>query len=423
MTQTMPVLSKLRRPSKRAWIIGGTVLLVILLIGLNVYRVKQKDVVPVKAAVAVEDKIESVVIASGRVIAPNREDIVTQVSGTVTDIKVKLGQEVEAGQPLLVLQSTDAVAKIHQAEATMATAEANLASARASGNTVEYVQAQTAWRQAEANWQNARQQLERMETLYKEGAVSQEQLEAARLDLDLKEAQYRSAQAQFEAAKAGAPISVQALEAQVAEAKAALEVLRNQASPTGLKAPRGGRVLQINVNKGDAVNPNTLLITVGDLTGLEIETDISEVDIDQMKVGQPVLITGNAVPDAEYAGTVKEIGLMAVTKIKNQGEVTSVKVVIGVPEGTDLKPGYNVDLNITTASQEVAVVVPFEAVVEKDKQTQVFVVEDGVAKLKPVKTGISDELRVQIVEGVKAGDQVVINPEDDLTDGTVVKVQ
>lgn len=99
-------------------------------------------------------------------------------------------------------------------------------------------------------------------------------------------------------------------------------------------------------------------------------------------------------------------------------------VTIGVIGNAELlRPGYNVDLNITTARRKAALVVPYEAIVEDGNESAVFVVKDGVARKRQVRTGISDEMRVEILDGVSSGDRVILNPPEKLEDGSLVRSQ
>jgi HlyD family secretion protein len=120
---------------------------------------------------------------------------------------------------------------------------------------------------------------------------------------------------------------------------------------------------------------------------------------------------------------VTEVGLEATSTTKNDTESTDVQVMISLPKTTLLRPGYNVDLEITTKRDDKAVAVPYEAIIDKKGAPYIFVVHNKVARLKKVVTGISDNLTIQIKKGLNPGDKVVISPPKDLKDGVKVEVQ
>jgi HlyD family secretion protein len=114
--------------------------------------------------------------------------------------------------------------------------------------------------------------------------------------------------------------------------------------------------------------------------------------------------------------------LEALVKQKTQGESSSIPVIVALPPNTDLRPGYNVEMRITTRVNAHAVVMPFEALVEKQGQTLVYVIRDGKACQQKIETGMSDYSCIEIRSGLKKGDKVVLNPPPGLKNGSEVKI-
>ncbi|MBP1762206.1 MAG: efflux transporter, family, subunit, partial [Firmicutes bacterium] len=148
---------------------------------------------------------------------------------------------------------------------------------------------------------------------------------------------------------------------------------------------------------------------------------IAEADAAKIELGQKVTISSGALSDVNYSGKVQEIGLEARTKTKNQGETTSVPVIISIQKNSQLRPGYNVDLKITTAILDKAVVVPFDSIIEKGGHSCVYLIQDDKAKLQRIQTGISDNSSIQVKSGVKKGDKVIVNPPKEVKDGSEVQ--
>lgn len=409
--------------SKRNLIIIGVVTLIAVVVGLNIYRANQKDVFDVKTAAVKQKKLVQTVLASGKVATSQKEVIYSQVTGTVKNINVKLGDEVKPGQVLMTLDIPDAQQRVLQARASLAQAESAFIKARSTGKSPDLIEAESAYKLAENSYKLAKDAFDRTKTLYQQGAVSMSEWETAQADFENKQEQYNKARTSLQAARASSNSSLQALEASYEGAKASLALIQQQTAQSGITASMSGQVMSLGVDKGDLVSPNTPLVSIGNLDALVVKADITEADAGQIAAGQKVLITASALPDEKYYGKVAEIGLEAVSKIKNSSETTAIPVVVSVNNGKLLRPGFSVDLEITTAIDKKALVVPYEAVVDKKGYTQVYVVRNGKVHLQKVKTGISDSLVIQIVSGVNKDDKVVLNPSSKLKDGSRVKQQ
>ncbi|ODA42916.1 efflux RND transporter periplasmic adaptor subunit [Desulfosporosinus sp. BG] len=408
---------------KKILLVAGAILLVSVLVGLNIYRINNKDVEQVSVSRVNEKHLVEKVPASGNVVTNDRETVFSEVSGTVKNIRVQMGEKVTDGQVLMDLYIPNADQRLAEAKSQLASAESELYQARSGGLTAEEVSAQAAFAQAESTYKQDKDDLEREQALFKDGAVAQTELEKAQVDFDSSEAAYNKAQADLQRVQDGAPVYLQSLQASVDSARLQLELVKKQTAQQGLLSPRGGQVLSISVNQGDQISVNTPLLTIGNLASLSIRTDVPESEAGKIKVGQAAEISGNAFQGDKYQGKVTQVGLEVVTKTKkNQDVDTFLPVIVSVEGATRLLPGYNVDLEITTADSQ-ALVVPIEAlVVRDDEEDSVFIIKDGVARLTKVKTGISDGITMEIKEGVAKDDQVVTNPGK-LQDGGKVRIK
>lgn len=409
--------------NKRNIIIVGVLLLIALIVGINIYRIRDKDVVTVKTASVTEQKLVQTVLASGKVVAIDKKVIYSQVSGTVKRVHVKMGQEVHPGQLLMELDIPDGPQRLAQARAALAKAESDLARARSSGKSLELIEAEAAYAEAEAGYRLAEDRLNRNRVLYQEGAISLESFQEIESQFTSAQSRFRTAEAVLEASRAGMSAAEQGLEAAVDSAAASLALLESQMGQDGLNADISGRVLSLGVREGDMVAPNTILITIGSIDNLEIAADINEADGPQLKTGQKVVITGSAIGDQHYEGKVTEVGLEARNQLKNETESSDLPITVSLPEKAQLRPGYNVDLEITTHVDNKALVVPYEAVIEQEDVPHVYVVRDDIAHLQKVVPGIYDNFNIQIKEGLKKGDKVVIEHPPELKEGSKVKTR
>lgn len=426
--ETPPLSSRLksmdfrfwRSPRRKTLLLGGVILLILLLVGVNLYKIKNPPAIIVETAKVEQRRIQASVLATGLVRVQQPEVITAVTGGKVKEVLVKVGQEVAPGEVLLQLDDEQLALQVRQAEASLALAKAN--EQRARGST-EVAQAEENLRQLEAGLEHAKKKLASSETLYQAGAISREELDAARLEVEIKQSQVDLAKKQLPAVKAGSTASLEGYIAQTAQAQAALDLVLYQWEHATVRSSSGGRVLELDLLPGDTVTPNQQLAVVGVLDKLEIEAEVSEIDARRIKVGQAVEISSGATEKAAYQGRVTAVAPQAVKVVKSQGEQTIVPLVIEVDSPSELLPGTNADLNITTGLEESALAVPFESLLDTDDGYQVFVIEDGIARLRQVTIGISDESYVQIVSGVQEGETVILNPPEEVEDGAVVKPQ
>lgn len=417
-------------PKKKRLIIGLAIgLVVVIIIVLNLVRSSEKAV-KVQAEEVQRGEITSTVSAAGKIQPETEVDISANVSGKILQLGVKEGDRVEEGQFLVQLDRNRYQALVDQAQAQLISAEASLVEAEA-----EY---------------------RRVKELYDANLTSEAGLEAARAQRDVNQANYSAA-------------------------KAYLEKMRDDLSKTTILSPMAGTVSQLNSEVGEVVLgteqfSGTVIMTIADLSRMEVETDVDETDIVDVQIGQSAKIEVDALPDTVLQGKVTEIANTALTIGRGtQEEVTNFKVKVAIQDDiSSLRPGMSATVDIETAAHEDVLYLPIQCVVmrspksederqekgekaepeeseeateeaapdtgeaakpdlegkraqgEKELIEVVFVVEDGVAKMVPVKSGISSEKDTEIVSGLEGGETVVSGSYRalrDLRDGQKVKIE
>lgn len=406
------------------------------------------------------------------------------VTGKVSEVFVKEGDTVKQGQAIARLEKSDLEAQLQQAKAQVVAAEADLMQLQSqaaveSGKALSVRQAETQLQAARVRLQEAlkgpseaqiaqaeaqltqanialrdgTRQLEAMEALYEEGAVSRSAVEDARARVETATAQYESAKKQYEALldlpaeeqvelaeaqvseaeialalareqEALREKSKEVVEARLAQAKAGLRLVETSLTMTMLTSPENGVVTNVPVAKGAVVTEGMPIARIAKAGGMRVRARVDETDIAQVKVGQPVVFTTDAVWDREFRGVVSEISPQAVY----EGLTPGFPVLIDVDgPGDNLRSGMSADVEIATYSKEHALVVPVQAIVEQDGKEAVFVVDRHESKVRTVHvtTGLSGPIDVEILEGIEEGDQVVIGDHNalrQLRDGKQVKV-
>lgn len=338
-------------------IIGAVIILLALIIFLNLKF--KESVIKVETTVADFGSITSKVTGDGQLKAEAQVNIQSQIMGTVQKLFVKEGDKVKKGQILCLLEQTSA--------------KANLAS-------------------AQAQFEQAEQLYLRSETLYASKLIAQQ-------DYETVKANYLSA-------------------------KARLEQAQDNFNKTTITAPISGTVTQLNVEEGETViigtmnNLGTVLMVIADLTKMRCIVTIDETEVPTVRIGQLSNVTIEAFPDTIFEGEVVKVGYMpqqqtATTSLGSQTTDFAVEIALFETK-PDLRPGMTLNAEIITSEKDSILVVPIQAVGKRklkgeEKQT-VFVYDKGVARLKEIKTGISSEMDIEIIEGLNPGDIVISGP-------------
>ena len=377
---------------------------------------------------------ESVLTASGYVVAHHKIAVGAKVMGRVAWIGVEKGDTVTEGQVLVRLEDSEFRAQVNQANANLAAAQARLDRLQSGSRPQEKLKDKAAVLEAEANLKNAEAEYQRTETLYRSGVTS-------KAELDRALAQRDSARALVEAARQSSQMTdigprkeeIRAAEAEVQQMKAAVDYARTQLAATEIKAPVAGTVLERIVERGEMVTPSafggsgarTSVVDLADLTDLQIELDISQVDFARLKMGQRAEIIPEAFPNLRFAGFIEEIAPEA-----NRAKATvQIKVKVENPN-EQLRPEMNARVNFlsdkpaASGTTSVArVLVPKAAVVKKENASFVFVVKGSKVEQRTIRTGDESGDAYFVLEGLSGNETVAVAGADKLRDGDRVKVQ
>ncbi len=443
-----------------------------------------KTVITVDTVRVTPQRFTVTVSAQGAIEPVDTIEVRAGVTGKVSEIFVREGDTVKIGQKLAKLDKPDLEAQLQQAKAQVAAAEADLMqfesqAAGESGKTfavrqaeiqlqaakvrlqellkgtseAQVAQAEAQVTQAEIAMRDGMRQLEALEALYQEGAVSKSTLEDARARVESAKAQYEASKKQYEALcespgkeqveLAEAQVSEaemalalakeqetsreksrDAVEARLAQAKAGLRLVENAFAMTTVTSPENGTITNILVAKGAVVTEGMPITRVAKAGGMRVRAKVDEMDIAGVKVGQPATFTTDAMWDSEFSGVVSEIPPQAVY----EGLAPGFLVLIDVDDpGDDLRAGMSADIEIATYYREDALAVPAQAVIEHDGEEVVFVVDkvDSKARMVQVVTGLSGMIDIEILEGIEEGDLVVTGDYSalkQLSDGKQVKL-
>ena len=370
---------------------------------------------------------DAVLTASGYVIPRRRVEVSSKLSGRVEELLVDRGDMVRAGQVLARLDDREFRAQLSQARANRQAAAARLAEAETGSRPQEIERAKAALNKAEANQRTAQINLDRAVKLNDRGVLSRQALDDARNAFDVANAQVNVARKNLELIRLG-PRSEQILlaRAQFAEAEASIAWWEAQLENTIIRAPISGTVLERLIEKGEMVTTGyvsgrgakSALVSIADLSQLEVELDINESDIPRVHIEQECIVSPESYPDRKSPASVRELAPEA----NRQKATIQVKVAIRNPD-TYLRPETNAKVSFLAAPETLssrpanAVLVPRSAVVPGPA---VFLLRDGRAVRREVSLGAEENGRVEILAGLAGGESVIVGGLGALTDGMSV---
>jgi len=365
--------------------------------------------------------LQSLVTASGEIVAARYADIGANVMGRIVELTVKEGDQVHAGQVLARIDPVQASASADAAEASVTALEAD---SRAAESQVSGAAA--ALEEARAKSAEAAMSLTRGQQLRASGLI-------AAADFDRLAAAGAAAAAQVNAATAAlerARQNANATQRRVSQARAERARARDQLAKTAITAPISGTVTRLDVELGEMVvigvqnQPGTILMTISDLSSINAEVKVAEADVMRLSTGQPATVTLEGLPNQRFPGRVIEVGASALPQIGAQVAAREFRVKVRLDHAPDrLKPGLTCDADIVAAERANVLTAPLQAVVERNGKTGVFQVVGGTARFTPVATGIIGGLSIEI-DGVTDGTEIVTGPIQalrTLTDGTAVR--
>jgi len=330
--------------------------------------------------------------ASGYVVAQRKAAVASKVTGRLISLTVEEGSYLKKGQIIGRLENEDVLALEKQAGANLNAARFNL-------------------NQAEAELQDATLIYKRNQELLRHGYISQ-------AEYDSGEARYKKAIAMKESA-----------EASVNAAKAALQVAQLNVEYTFIRAPFDGVVLTKSADVGDIVTPigaaanaKAALVTMADMDSLQVEVDVSESNLRQIRIGQPCEILLDALPDSRFS---KAVHMIVPTADRSKASVL-VKVRF-LDKDKKILPEMSakvafLEREVGSQEKKPLTVINSSAIIGRNGKQYVFLIKDGRALETQITTGVSIREMTEVIDGVKSGDKIALKPLNKLRNGSRVKI-
>ena len=381
-------------------------------------QIEEEIIVPVRTALVEKGEVNSFLKVTGVVEANETVRVTSEIMGQAKEVKVKDGEGVNKGDILIVLGDEQIKIQVAQAQATLDSIQASYDKVKSGARPQEIKQAESAVLQAKINRDSAEENYLRMKKLSSEKAISEQQYEQAKNQYEIADVQYQSAQESYGLVIEGAgEEDIKSVEAQVRQAKAALDMAKYQLKKTQITAPISGKVTSVTVSSGEMVSPSIPLLSIIDVSRIFVKVGISEKDISKIKEGQKVNLEIDAFPEERFQGEVVSRGV-AVDQISKTLEV---KIEILQPE-VQIPVGVFARGDILVKTNQDALIISSSALTRKKDGIYVYVIEEGIARQKEVVLGIIQDERVEILEGLSEEEEIVVLGNQELEDGVKVTV-
>jgi len=395
------------RKRRRRWILlgGGAGALVLIVVLASAALRPNHAIDPDKLATVDRGDIARSVVATGKIEPLTKVEVKSKASGIVEKLLVDAGDRVRAGQVLAELDKEQLQAAVGEAQANLEAAEAGKQAAEASyqKNIVDAQGPDVPFLKSD---------MERAQTSYKQGLIALNAMQDAEKNYQLALNRQVSAERNVLVSKAG----VAEADAQIAQSKAALENAQENLEYATIESPIDGEVLSRDVEVGDAVSSilvlgsqATLVMTLGDTSEVYVKGQVDESDIGKVYLGQPARIVVESFKDRRFQGRVTKIAPLG----EEKDNVTTFEVRVSIVNATgELRANMSANAEIILEEKKNVLLVPEGAVIfDKDKNTLVEIPDaksDTGRRRVPVKLGISNGVKAEVLSGLKQGQQVVL---------------
>ena len=420
-----------KKKSNKKWIFIGLIVVVVIITVLAIKKGKSEKATRVAVEKVELRTIVESVSANGKIQPAKDIKISPYISGEVIELNVKEGDFVHKGDMLAKIDPQIYISNYDRAQAALRSAQANEAQSKA-----RYTQSLAQFHKTKLDYDRSKQ-------LWEKQVISDAEYDAAKSSYAVGEAEVKAAEQSYKASQF-----------QVNSAQASLKEAQENLNRTSIFAPNDGTVSRLNVEVGERVtgasqfSSGTEIMRIANLDVMEVNVEVNETDIVRVSIMDTALIEVDAYLDRKFKGVITEIATSANTTGTSADQVTNFDVKIKMLKtsyddlinksgaiSSPFRPGMSATVEIQTETVRDVLSLPIQAVTTRadtsgriksarekreDKKTNsddkditheyVFIVDGGKAKLTTVKTGVQDNMYIQILEGVAKGDEVIIAP-------------
>jgi HlyD family secretion protein len=376
-----PALSR-----RQVWFRRAVQLALAGVVVLGVVLMLPEHVIEVRTVEVSRGDVEEIVtsLQAGEVKANLQAALRSVVMGRVTKLHVERGSTVKEGDLLVELESASLRARLRLARANLAAGSSAL-------------------RSAILRSEAAQRSLSRSKKLSAKGVLSAQALDRVQAECDV------------------ARETVATAEANVAQLKAAQDLALDALDETFIRAPFSGQIVSVHVERGESLVVGAPVLDIVNDDSITVVASVDEADAGRLREGMPVRVDCDAYPGRHFMGKLSYIAPVVLKDIRQNRHL---EVEVSLPDNkSELKVGMSTDIEIIVKKAADVLYVPTSAVMRKDQIEQVYVVQNGRAKLRDIKTGMNNWERTQVEEGLTEGERVIVSLETKgLVDGANVRL-
>ncbi|MCT4605752.1 MAG: efflux RND transporter periplasmic adaptor subunit [Marinisporobacter sp.] len=407
---------------KKKWMIIG---IIILIIGGILYTTKAKNKIPVEISTATIGEVSKYVEETGTIKSHHQRIVHGNSSGEITTIHVTEGDLVKKDQLLAEINGEKINLQIKAFTSQIESLKAEYQQAIKPTDQKKISQTEGKVANAKLELDEAKKNLTRNKILYEQGAFSKKAYEAAVKDVSIKENLLSMATNELQLLKNPVSSNIKdQYKAQISQLLYQKEALEKEKEDLLIKAPMDGIITEVFVKNGGYIQPGTRLLEIGKKDDLYVEVDVLASEISEIIEKNPVFIESDNLNIKGLQGSVTKIFPKAFSKVSDLGiEQKRVRIHTSISKFKSLRIGYEVDVKFEVNHKKNILTIPESAIFSIADEKYVFVVDNHKALLRKITTGLEGEDHIEILSGIKKGDQVILSPSDEIKDGALIKVE
>jgi len=374
--------------------------------------------IPVETVLLHRGSLDRRLQLTGTIVPEAKVDVFSKVSGILERIGVEQGDRVKTDHIIAMVEGEEREARIQESRAALDVLKARWEQMETGARPEEIVQAEELVRQTEARWKNSLDNYKRLKTLKERDFISQQHLDEAMLQVTISEAEHNSAKEKLTLMRKGARQEDRdALLAQIRQAEATLKLAVINLKNATIRAPISGIISQRFLDRGAFVTTNTPLIRIVAMDIVKVVVHVVESELAQFRAGAIAEIRVDTYPDELFRGSVVRIS----PTVDPESRTADVEIQLDNKDHR-LKPGMFARVSLVMQRREGILLLTKDSLLRESGTTGVFVHDSGRALLREVRLGLEGEQYVEILTGLREGDEVIVAGQYELRDGMPVNV-
>jgi len=355
---------------------------------------------------------------TGTIISEAMVDVLSKVSGILEKIQVEQGDRVKADQVVAMVEREEKEAQLQVAQAALDVLRARWAQMETGARPEEITQSEQLVRQTKASWETSLDNYMRFKNLKERDFISQQRLDEAMLQVTLSEAEYRSAKEKLTLMRKGARQEDRdALLAQIRQAEAALRLAQIHLKNTTIRAPISGIISKRFLDQGAFVSTTAPIVRIVAMDMVKVLVQVVESELAQLRVGAKAEISVDAYRKQVFRGGVLRIS----PTVDPESRMADIEIQVDNRDHR-LKPGMFARVNLVVQKRDGVLLLSKDSLVRESGPTRVFVHENGRALLREISLGLEGEKYVEVLRGLREGEEVIVAGQYELKDRMPVRV-